>query len=232
MKEPVYSDRIKKLAELAGKCDTVADIGTDHALLPILMLMGGNANKAIACDIKKGPLARAAENVKVYGTDSGKIDLRLGNGLDPLSESECDLIVIAGMGGLNIAEILENGKNKLTPDCRLLLQPNTCKSELRTYLAAGGFEITDESSMRDGEHTYLFIEARYTKAKPRKIDFIEAELGQYLRNKPEDRKIYFAYLKEKYEKKLEGLNKAAGDVKEEKKKAETILKEIQKYETP
>lgn len=225
MKNFTFSNRIRKLAEIAGPCNTMADIGTDHALLPIFMLKEGLCKKAIACDISESPLAKAALDVSEAEIDSALVDLRLGNGLERLQPGECDTIVIAGMGGLLIADILENGKKIFKKPCRLIMQPNTCRPELRTYLAENGFEISDESACEDEGHTYLFITAKYTGVK-RTIDFKESVLGTKLQDKPEDFKIYCAELKEKYERKLDGLRMSQQDVSEEIQKAELILKEV------
>lgn len=225
MKNLTFSKRIQKLAEAAGVCNTVADIGTDHALLPIYMLKHGLCKKAVACDINEGPLAKAALDVKEAGVDA-LTDLRLGNGLEKIMPGECDLIVIAGMGGLLIAEILENGKKVFAKPCRLVLQPNTCQSELRAYLAENGFEITEEAACEDEGHTYLFITAKYT-GEERTISFTEAVLGSKFKN-AEDKKIYYQCIKEKYERKLEGLRLSQQDVSEEIRKAELILKETER----
>ena len=100
----ILSPRLLKIAKCID-CDTLADIGTDHGYIPIFAMNNGLCKKAIACDINKGPLLSAKENIELYNL-SDKIETRLSNGLLSLSPMEADTIVIAVMGGLLIRDIL------------------------------------------------------------------------------------------------------------------------------
>ncbi len=111
----------------------VADIGTDHAVLPIHLVRSGLTESVIAADIAKKPLAKAAENVDAAGL-SDMIELRLGNGLACISPEEVDVIVIAGMGGELIADIIAAAGWLRDRSYRLILQPMSRSERLREYL--------------------------------------------------------------------------------------------------
>jgi tRNA (adenine22-N1)-methyltransferase len=103
---PILTPRLQQIADRIQPCACVADIGTDHAYLPVFLCMTQKAEKAIASDIRKGPLARAEATILRYGMQN-RVETRLGGGADTLQVGEADCIVIAGMGGLMIAEILK-----------------------------------------------------------------------------------------------------------------------------
>ena len=90
------------------------------------------------------------------------MELRLGNGLEPITEEEADCIVIAGMGGLLIAEILSDSMNKAKRAGTIILQPMRKQDELRTFLWKNGFEILDESLTMEGDKLYQAMKVRYT----------------------------------------------------------------------
>lgn len=145
---------------MAGKAKLVADIGTDHAYLPIHMLLGGKADRAIATDVNKGPLERARKNAERYGV-SDKIELLLTDGLNGVERYSPDVAVIAGMGGELSARIISAAPFLKEGKCRLILQPMTKINMLRFYLTVYGFSITDERLVRDGK-LYVVISAVYT----------------------------------------------------------------------
>ena len=103
------SKRLQTIADFVKKNSVVADIGTDHAHIPIYLIKNNIIDKAYACDINKGPLEKAKENIENFGV-SENIVLRLSNGLDKMSSKEVDTIIIAGMGGELIIDILNRGK--------------------------------------------------------------------------------------------------------------------------
>ena len=152
--------RLAVLADMLKECDCVADIGTDHAHLPIELVLKEKCKKAIACDVKKGPLEVAKKNISQYGLNE-KIELRLGFGLEVLSPFECDVITVAGMGGLMICDILEKSRQVAESAEQLVLQPNTCEYDFRKYLYEKGYVIEDERGIKDGDHFYLMVSCRY-----------------------------------------------------------------------
>ncbi len=153
--------RLYAAACLCGE-GSVADIGTDHALLPIYLVNRGNT-RALASDINEGPCERARINVASNGL-TDKITVICRAGLDGIEDFAPDNIIIAGMGGELIASILAASDYPKTSRCKLILQPMTMHAELRRYLAKG-FEITDEVVVREahgsGWKHYQLIAARW-----------------------------------------------------------------------
>ena len=99
------TERLKKCGAMVEKGSKIADVGTDHAYLPIYLIKEKKATHAIACDLREGPLENAKKNIKKFGLEE-KIETRLSNGLENIKENEADEVIIAGMGGILISEIL------------------------------------------------------------------------------------------------------------------------------
>lgn len=147
--------RLELLVDLTKKYTTVADIGCDHAYLSILLARSGV--RVIASDVAQGPHDKAMENVARFGQENN-IALRLGDGLLTLQPGEAEAIVIAGMGGLVIADILTAGKHLLSGETRLFLQPMRADEDLRRYLYENGFEILAEHLVREERRIYTVLE--------------------------------------------------------------------------
>lgn len=144
------SDRLQLIADEINTGETMADIGTDHGFLPLYLLDSGKCPHVIMADISSGSLKKAEENCKNY--NNGKdYDLRLGNGIDVLENGEVDAVVIAGMGGLLIADILGWNLEKSRTIRKYILQPRNNPGRLRNWLAANGFAIVKESLVREGK---------------------------------------------------------------------------------
>jgi len=155
------SDRLRAILQLTKCYDTLADIGTDHAYLPIEAVRNGLCRRAIACDINKGPLEVATANIRAAGF-ADQIETRLGNGLAPLNEDEADCIVISGMGGLRIWSILQADEKKARFAKQLILQPQHDLEELRRNLHAAGYDITDEQLVvESASRIYVILLATY-----------------------------------------------------------------------
>ena len=140
------------------KGSLVADIGTDHAFLAIALRKTGTAKHVIACDINKGPLANAAENVNKTKTDG--ITLRLSDGLANIKPNEVDVIVAAGMGGDVIASIISRAEWLKDSAKSLILQPMSSADALHEYLYNNGFEIVRENAVFDGGAKLLIGELK------------------------------------------------------------------------
>ncbi len=154
--ESVMTPRLLAIGESVPAGARVADVGTDHGYIPIYLCLKNKITKALAMDLRPGPLMRAEENIARYGLEN-QIKTRLSNGLLELQSGEADTAVIAGMGGLLIAEILEAAKFPL--DC-YVLQPMTATAELREYLAANGYEICREVLAQEDEKIYTIMTVR------------------------------------------------------------------------
>ncbi len=212
---PKLTPRLKEIASLIPKGSLVADIGTDHAYLPIWLSMNGYCKSIIASDIKIGPVHRAEEMVGRYG-QMDKISVRLGAGLDTLSKGEVNCIVIAGMGGLIIADILKDGSDIIRYDDTLILQPMTAAEELREFLINNGFSIEDERLAKEDKKIYHIIKA--TKKESRiEYDAFDYYIGKLLiTNNPPHTKEYLEKEKRKLEKMLRGLKISASQEATEK----------------
>ncbi|NLM51487.1 MAG: SAM-dependent methyltransferase [Firmicutes bacterium] len=175
--------RLQAIAELIPPGSVVADIGTDHAYLPVYLLQEQICGQAIAADVKEAPLAQAQETVAAFNCHQ-KIDLRLGDGLDVLKEEDgVDTIVIAGLGGRTIVRILAKGQEKLKGIKRLILQPMNESGCLRLYLAKNGFAIVAEKLVTEGKRLYEIILAM--PGQEREKDPFRLALGpRLLENNP------------------------------------------------
>ena len=133
--------RLRALADLVCQGARLADVGTDHAYLPVWLLLRGKIDQAIAADLREGPLSRARETARQYGVED-RISFRLCDGLSAVGEDEADTIAIAGMGGDTIAAIL--GAAPWTRSKALLLQPMTALPSLRQWLQNNTYRIVEE----------------------------------------------------------------------------------------
>ena len=157
--------------------EVVADIGTDHAYIPINLIKESRAQKVIATDINPLPARIATDNIKKESL-SKKIEIRLGNGLSVLAKEEADVIIIAGMGGILISEIIDADID-IALGSKLILQPMNAQYELRKYLMSHGFKITDEDLAVEGFKVYNIILAERGEMKPFETDF-EYQIPKYL----------------------------------------------------
>lgn len=168
------TDRLQKAADLVPKGRAMADIGTDHGYLPIYLLETGKMERAIACDIHKGPLDRARENLISTGLTE-KISLRLGGGLSQLTKGEVDGVTICGMGGLMIRDILKEDMEKAQALSWLVLQPQNHVAELKVFLSTHHFHIEKEILSDDGGQLYEMLLAVPGEMEP--LDLLTAEIG-------------------------------------------------------
>lgn len=129
------------------------DVGTDHAYLPVSLLLDGVLERAIAADLRSGPLERARQTALQYGVQD-RISFRLCDGLSGVSTEEADVIAIAGMGGDTIAAILAEAPWTRQPGKLLLLQPMTATFSLRSWLWNHAYQIEREVIAREGKRLY------------------------------------------------------------------------------
>ncbi len=159
------SPRLSKIASLIESCHTLADVGTDHGYIPLYCLENGRAKKVIATDVNAMPLKRAETNIKSHGF-SEFASFRLSDGLSAFSVGEADVIVIAGMGGLLICDILEKGKHVITDSTRLIIQPMIAPVEVRAWLFSNGFDITNEYVVREEDKFYNIMSVQKGRCTP------------------------------------------------------------------
>ena len=143
--------------------ERIADVGTDHAYLPLWLVSTGKCSHAYASDIADGPLAKAAESIKGY---EDKISLVKADGLKGIPEEGVDCIVIAGMGGDMIERIISDSGWEFVGKT-LILQPMTKLTELRKWLWDAGFSVLDERLSEDAGKLYRAFKAvKAPSAKP------------------------------------------------------------------
>lgn len=218
----------KRLAALAAYVPAgsiAADIGTDHAYLPVFLVKEGICPRVVATDLNPGPFRSAGCKVEEQNLRD-KIDLRLGDGLKPLKPGEVDILVLAGMGGNTIREILDASPDVLDTVKRLVMQPMADPGDLRTWLAANGWKIGDEKLVEDDGRIYVIVVADPGQEKTG--DPLLLELGPRLLEKKEPLlKPYIEKMIEKYERVLAGLAAAKSETAREKaRELETKLTRI------
>ena len=148
--------RLEAIAALVPQNCVVADIGTDHAYLPVLLMQKGLIKAAIAADIAEGPCRAAQTNIGMYGLKD-KIEVRRGSGLTVLKPGEADGAVIAGMGGSTIVQILEECPEVAKTLKFLIVQPMAGAPGLRMWACENGWRIADEALAEEPQHLYEII---------------------------------------------------------------------------
>lgn len=150
------SERLKCVAGLVNKGARVADIGTDHAYLPIYLVQNGISNKVYACDVRKEPLRRAKLHIDEYGL-SDKITTQLCDGLKGINKGDVDTVTICGMGGKLMKNILKAGIDKLGDNTQLVLSAQSELRDFRKYLLETGIYIKSEHMLlEDGKYYFIF----------------------------------------------------------------------------
>ncbi len=161
------SNRLRVIAESVPIGARVADIGTDHAYLPVFLSLNNIATHILACDINEKPLKNAQTNISLSGVKN--IETRLCDGLCGVACDEVDTVVIAGMGGEVIADILARCEWIKSDAYTLILQPMTSPEFLRRFLYDNGFRIITERAVEDGNKLYSVMTVKFsgkTVAKP------------------------------------------------------------------
>lgn len=158
MKKIKLSNRLATAARFIKDGAAVVDVGTDHGFLPVFLAQNNRARKIAATDIKKGPLTSAIATSKTYGVFD-QISFLLTDGLSGLEGGGYDTVVIAGMGGETIIQILNKAGWTREKNVRLILQPQTKDFELAGWLGCNGFEILDAALARDEGRLYIVLYA-------------------------------------------------------------------------
>lgn len=135
--------------------ESIVDVGTDHAYLPLYLVSSGKCSRAFASDIAEGPLSNAAETIRGY---EDSISLVLADGLSGVPEEEVDCVVIAGMGGDMIEHVISGSQWRFEGKT-LVLQPMTKLPELCKWLWEAGFSIIDERLSEDAGTLYRAMKA-------------------------------------------------------------------------
>ena len=183
----MITPRTKLIADHVNE-KIVADIGTDHAYIPIELIKSGKCTRVIASDIKEGPAETAIRHLKNNNIDA---EVRIGPGLTILKSGEVDQIIIAGMGGKMIENILSQSP-EIAKTTKLILQPMNAQYELRKYLLDNGYIIEAEDIAVEGFKVYnLFEVVPNGTALVYKSEY-DLHLPSFLKNHK-----YFSALKDK-----------------------------------
>lgn len=182
MKELRISKRLKTAADMVIAGNTAADIGTDHAYLPIYLIGSKRADYVYACDIRKEPLKRAQNHIRMYGMQD-KIEVRLSDGLCALEKGEMDTIVICGMGGKLMQKILFEGMDRLTSGMQLILSPQSEIRNFRYFLDKAGIAVTDEEMVMEDNQYYWIMDCRYVNRTISNHTEVQLRYGQSLIDK-------------------------------------------------
>ena len=207
----MLSPRLKAVADLVLASRCVADIGSDHALLPVYLVEKGIAQRAIAVEKAEGPLAAARRAVAAAGLKE-RIEVRAGEGLTPLAAGEAEVIVIAGMGGETIAAILAAGAAIARTARLVVTQPMNRAAFLRRWLGQNGWLICAEGLAK--ERRYLYQVIAVVPGAGYELSWLEAELGPCLlaSGHPLLRELAVRTLRY-YEQKVVGLSRASARVR-------------------
>lgn len=227
MEQIKINDRLLTAIPFVREAKRFADIGTDHAYLPIYLISNGIINSAIAADINQGPLDKANENIIKYGF-SNQITTVLCDGLSKIDPDSVDDIAIFGMGGELIIKIIDEAAWTKDHNKRLILQPMTHPEKLREYLAKNGFQILGETISYDRGKIYQTICAQYDGIT-RKYDDFTLAFGEFILKEKNQLLIDLLELtKHKLERKINGKREGGDDITYESFMIESITKYIER----
>ncbi len=225
----ILTPRLLKIAKMVN-FKTAADIGTDHAKLPVYLVEKEICRKVVASDVADGPVLACKKSVALSGF-SEQIDIRKGDGLRTLKPGEVETVIIAGMGGDLISCILDNNDDICGCSKEIILQPMTHIIQLRIFLKQNNFKILDEALVKEKDKIYTII--RVIKGKnqyKRNIDYIISPI--LITNKDPLLGEYVKRQIQKYKKEFEGLKSAAEVDEKAVSKIGLIISDLEKiYET-
>ncbi len=210
-------DRLSYITSLLDGYDSVCDVGTDHGFVPINAILNYNLKKAYALDVNEGPLDNAKKNILKNSLED-KITTILSDGLKNFTY-DVDVIVIAGMGGALIKDIIASSLSKALKAKALILSPNKEEDIVREFLVNNGFKIQFEHILKDNNHFYEII-----KAVPGEMELnqVDISFGPILRKEKSDLFI------EKWTLKKKIFEEASQKCQNDKKKSlEQKIKEIE-----
>jgi len=153
------SKRIYCIADKVDKGESAADIGTDHGYVPMLLVKDGTSPYVVMSDISADSLAKARETFEICGLDIDPECFRVGDGLATLAPGETDDVIIAGLGGFTIIEILAEDLDKSRSYSKLIMQPRKHSGNLRHFLYTNGWDIISEDIAPEGKFVCEIITA-------------------------------------------------------------------------
>ena len=200
------SKRLETIYEMVSFNNVVADIGSDHTLLPIALVLNGKVTRAYASEVNEGPYEMSVKNIEKYGL-TNYIEAVLSDGISEL-EADVSCITICGMGGNLISDILDSNKDKLTHVNEIIIQPNNNEETARIWLVNNGYDIDDEKIVYEDDVYYEVIKA-VRREQERRYTKEELYFGPILLAKKEEEFV------NKWNKYKEYLVKVLGQIKNE-----------------
>lgn len=151
------SKRLQAIYDLVPQSNVLADIGSDHAMLPIALVLNGKVTRAYASEVNEGPYEATVKNIEKYEVEN-YVTAVLSDGISELSK-DVTTISICGMGGSLIVDILDKDKDKLESVTTLVLEPNNNEESVRIWLMNNGFEVAFEKLIEEDGRFYEIIKA-------------------------------------------------------------------------
>lgn len=170
------SERLERVVSFVKPCASAADIGTDHALVPVELVRRGIVKRVIAMDVRPGPLSRAKEQIRRAGL-SDQIEPRLSDGLAALKPQEAETVIIAGMGGELIIRILTEGRHMWDSVVQWVLSPHSEVFKVRGWLLENGFSIEKEDMVCEDGKYYVLMDVKRAEAETEAGEGTGAEAG-------------------------------------------------------
>lgn len=206
MQKVKLDSRLMSVAKLVRQGSRLIDIGTDHAYLPVYLIQSGICPNAIAADIGEMPLLNAKETIEKYNL-TDKISTVLSNGLEQIEQNSADDIVLAGMGGILIEEILSKAQWIKSSSIRIIAQPMTHPERVRGFFIKNGFKIIDEIASADSKHNYCTMAAEFDgKTDEYSVGYIY--FGELKNKTDKDSKQYLTKQYNRLKKRYNALSKA------------------------
>lgn len=199
----ILDNRLSLCASFVREGTALADVGTDHAYLPVMLALQGRIKSAAACDVRQGPLENAENNIRFYGVEK-QVTAILSDGLDNVPPELALDVVIAGMGGELMAEIIKRTQWLYDGSRNLILQPMTRMESLRSFLFENGFNIIQEKACVSGGKCYCVMQCRYDGII-RECSLRQQYIGSLNRDDSPEAKRYISMVAQKLKRKINGL---------------------------
>ncbi len=204
---PLLTPRLQAIADFVPPDSRVADVGTDHAYVPVFLVKTGICPRAIAGDIGEGPLLNARRTVEMYGV-TDRVTTLLSPGLDRFPPEEVDTVVIAGMGGDQIGDIVTAAPWLRNTDKTLVLQPMSMEERCRRTLNGLSFACEKEAWVEEGHHRYVVMRYWFAPEGVSPLSDLTALVGTALTSNDPLAKSYLKHRADKLRGMLQGLRES------------------------
>lgn len=218
--------RLERVASHISKGSIVLDIGTDHGYIPVFLVKKGVSPSAIAADVNKKPLDKAKELI-AENKMNDKVETRLGSGFEIIKDGEVDEVIIAGMGGVLISDLITAAGEIPKKLKKLVLQPMQAQKELRKYLLKNGYEIIEEELVKEDGRIFEIIVVEYKGQDfSDGMEEIDFEISKKHRN--QNNPLFIEFLERKIHEEESILEKIKGkETKEVNEKREICKKRLE-----